>query len=224
MDIHKPKPWHGWRELLKEIGTIVIGVLIALGAEQGVEWLHRHDDLSRTRQALKRELAKDAMGAAFSSREDACYLAVLAKYAAWARGGPQPPRPNLGLPPLYSNVWETVKTGAVPNMDLDERLAFARFYNNVEGFNELRVAERDGARELEGYAYQERLTPADAGAVLRGVGRLQNLLRWKISGAGGVVRFAQGLGAAPDRIPADAEARVDGICAQAGAQPPQWPR
>ena len=31
MDIHKPKPWHGVREFLKEIGTIVIGVLIALG-------------------------------------------------------------------------------------------------------------------------------------------------------------------------------------------------
>ena len=39
MDIHKPKPWRGWPEFLKEIGTIVIGVLIALGAEQGVEWV-----------------------------------------------------------------------------------------------------------------------------------------------------------------------------------------
>jgi len=43
MDIHKPKPWRGWPEFLKEIGTIVIGVLIALAAEQAVEWLHwRH--------------------------------------------------------------------------------------------------------------------------------------------------------------------------------------
>ena len=33
MDIHKPKPVHNWRELLTEIGTIVIGVLIALAAE-----------------------------------------------------------------------------------------------------------------------------------------------------------------------------------------------
>ena len=23
MEVHKPKPWHGWRELAKEIGTIV---------------------------------------------------------------------------------------------------------------------------------------------------------------------------------------------------------
>ena len=47
MDIHKPKPWHGSREFMKEIGTIVIGVLIALAAEQGVEaihWSHKVDD------------------------------------------------------------------------------------------------------------------------------------------------------------------------------------
>ena len=43
MDIHKPKPWHGVREFLKEYVIIVVGVLTALGAEQGVEWLHwRH--------------------------------------------------------------------------------------------------------------------------------------------------------------------------------------
>jgi len=33
MDIHKPKPWHGWREFLKEYGIIVLGVLTALGLE-----------------------------------------------------------------------------------------------------------------------------------------------------------------------------------------------
>ena len=40
MDVHKPKPIHGWRDLVKEIGVIVIGVAIALAGEQGVEWLH----------------------------------------------------------------------------------------------------------------------------------------------------------------------------------------
>ena len=35
MDIHKPKAWHGVREFLKEYMIIVVGVLTALGAEQG---------------------------------------------------------------------------------------------------------------------------------------------------------------------------------------------
>jgi hypothetical protein len=44
MHFHLPKPLHGWREFAGEVGIIVIGVLIALGAEQVVEsilWRHK---------------------------------------------------------------------------------------------------------------------------------------------------------------------------------------
>jgi imidazolonepropionase-like amidohydrolase len=34
MEIHKPKPIHNWREFLKEVGIIVLGVSIAVVAEQ----------------------------------------------------------------------------------------------------------------------------------------------------------------------------------------------
>ena len=37
MHVHLPKPLHGWREFTGEVGIIVLGVLIALGAEQVVE-------------------------------------------------------------------------------------------------------------------------------------------------------------------------------------------
>ena len=53
MDIHKPKPWHGVREFLKEIGTIVIGVLIAIAAEQTAEAFRlRVEDVQISRQVL----------------------------------------------------------------------------------------------------------------------------------------------------------------------------
>jgi hypothetical protein len=61
MDIHKPKPWHNIREFLKEIGTIVIGVLIALGAEQAVEWLHWRHQTELAHQALAYDM-KRVMG------------------------------------------------------------------------------------------------------------------------------------------------------------------
>lgn len=41
MHFHLPKPLHGWREFLGEVGIIVLGVLIALGAEQMVEVTHQ---------------------------------------------------------------------------------------------------------------------------------------------------------------------------------------
>jgi len=39
MEIHRPKAIHSLRELAKEIAIIVVGVLIALGADQAVETL-----------------------------------------------------------------------------------------------------------------------------------------------------------------------------------------
>jgi hypothetical protein len=37
MHVHLPKALHGWRELAKEVGIIVLGVLIALTFEQIVQ-------------------------------------------------------------------------------------------------------------------------------------------------------------------------------------------
>src|SRR6185503_1410686 len=59
MDIHKPKPWHGLREFLKEYAIIVVGVLTALAAEQGAEWLHWRHEVKEGREALHREMAFD---------------------------------------------------------------------------------------------------------------------------------------------------------------------
>jgi len=60
MDIHKPKPWHGVREFLKEYAIIVVGVLTALGAEQLVETAHWARRVGETRTQLNAELAANA--------------------------------------------------------------------------------------------------------------------------------------------------------------------
>lgn len=56
---HLPKPLHGWREFVGEVGIIVLGVLIALGAEQAVEKVRVHDQIRRAEAALRLELAED---------------------------------------------------------------------------------------------------------------------------------------------------------------------
>jgi hypothetical protein len=55
MHFHLPKPLHGWRELLGEVGIIVIGVLIALGAEQVVETIHWRNEVAAERASLLTE-------------------------------------------------------------------------------------------------------------------------------------------------------------------------
>jgi hypothetical protein len=59
MEIHRPKAPHGWRELAKEVGIIVIGVLIALGAEQVVQRIEWHHKTEAAEEAMRLELSKD---------------------------------------------------------------------------------------------------------------------------------------------------------------------
>ena len=58
------KPMHGWRAFAGEVGIIVIGVLIALAAQQGVETWRRQQDVERARDDLDDEIlynvARDA--------------------------------------------------------------------------------------------------------------------------------------------------------------------
>ena len=56
MHVHLPKPLHGWRAFAGEVGIIVVGVLIALGAEQVVGSVHRAQQASNAREAVRREL------------------------------------------------------------------------------------------------------------------------------------------------------------------------
>jgi len=73
MDIHRPKaPVHGWRELLKEIGIIVIGVVIALGAEQAVEAIHWMYQVDAGEAALKVAFIREVDNMALRKAQSDC--------------------------------------------------------------------------------------------------------------------------------------------------------
>ena len=59
MRFHLPKPLHGWREFAGEVGIIVLGVLIALGAEQLIETIRSRSEVAQFRSAVDHELASD---------------------------------------------------------------------------------------------------------------------------------------------------------------------
>jgi hypothetical protein len=59
MHFHLPKPLHGWREFAGEVGIIVVGVLIALIAEQLVESWHWRDQVREAEEAMRLELQTD---------------------------------------------------------------------------------------------------------------------------------------------------------------------
>jgi len=56
MHFQLPKPPHGWREFAGEVGIIVIGVLIALGAEQLVEEAHDRQEAAKSERVIRNEI------------------------------------------------------------------------------------------------------------------------------------------------------------------------
>jgi hypothetical protein len=57
MHIHKPKLWLGGAEFLKELGTIVLGIVIALLLESLVERAHWANEVRKGEAGLRKEIA-----------------------------------------------------------------------------------------------------------------------------------------------------------------------
>jgi hypothetical protein len=139
MDIHKPKPWRGWPELAKEIGTIVIGVLIALGAEQAVEWMHHREEAAEARAAVRAEVAKNLSEIQTRLATQACVeqrLNEIGALLARAQEGVLNPEPQwVGQPAIVymaSQRWQAAAgSGRVSLFDVDEQGRYATIYNRT---------------------------------------------------------------------------------------------
>src|SRR5258706_5902040 len=154
MDIHKPKPGPGWPEFLKEIGTFVIGVLIALGAEQAVEWLHWRHELHVAREAISFDLRGLIGAAATADAQSACVGTRLAELADILDGAEVTHRlPPLGfggtpaMPKWSLRSWTALTSGqTLAHMPNREQLILT----GIQGFaDRMRAANLD---ELQQWA------------------------------------------------------------------------
>lgn len=59
VEIHRPRPIHGWRDFAKEVATIVLGVLLALAGEQVVETLRERALRTEAREAIEGEIRRN---------------------------------------------------------------------------------------------------------------------------------------------------------------------
>ncbi len=169
MDIHKPKPWHGWPELVKEVGTIVIGVLIALGAEQAVEWLHWRNEVASERAALLDEGQANVSAVNYRIEEDACISRRLAEveegFRRQEKGLPMGFRKPVGKPPLWVSTtgsWDIALSGqALAHMPHKEKLGFSDAFDAYKAFAQLRNEEDATWRRLGLMNHPDILTAGD---------------------------------------------------------------
>jgi hypothetical protein len=62
---------HTWKDFLIHIATIVVGLLIAVGLEQSVVYLHKRHQLAEAREGLRAELLDTRRQMAFRYRVSA---------------------------------------------------------------------------------------------------------------------------------------------------------
>jgi hypothetical protein len=157
MHFHLPKPLHGWREFAGEVGIIVIGVLIALGAEQVVETIHWRHQLQAERKALDDDIASS--WAAMSARQiiQPCVdrrldeLGVV--FARHQQGLPLGIVGPIGRPGVWtasSNALQMASAdGSLSHMRFDEKQRYFGVAESYEIFAQAANEERDSWRTLE---------------------------------------------------------------------------
>jgi hypothetical protein len=184
MEIHKPKPVHNWRELLIEIGIIVIGVAVALAAEQFVESLHWRNNIRDARRAMTLELRDDdgpqayirlAVAPCLDKQLDTIKTAIIAK-------GRRRDIERLIAGVKQANVtwdavaWNTLQTSDVAShMTPEEVRNWSVPYVRIPVLDSVNLRENHDVVALQPSGLtSEVLTDSEADTMLAAIKRLRN--------------------------------------------------
>jgi hypothetical protein len=181
MHIHLPKPLHGWRALLGEIGVVFVGIVLALGAESLLQDYHWHQQVTVSEQAIKGELEPDAFHAYERLLVQPCLRGQLSRLAAalnsraphWT-GMPMavtnPTTPEVASAPQDDRVlpasyrppnrtmtevaWRNaISVGALDHMNPDRVAQLSAVYANLETWRDSQDEEARAAARLAPLAF-----------------------------------------------------------------------
>jgi hypothetical protein len=160
---HHPKPWGDWREFLREYLIVVVGVMTALGAEQLAEWLHWRHEVKETRRALNQEVAVDLASAEWHTTMAACKLKRLDALERWRAslqaGKPLKLKAAIAPPQelIYlTAVWRAANGSAVGQLPVEQRNAYASYYDLIDVYVNVANAERERWGNLAKATYYSR--------------------------------------------------------------------
>jgi len=181
MDIHKPRPWHGVREFLKEYLIIVVGVLTALGAEAGVEAYRWQERTQQTEDHLRQKVHNVTVNIAGRRALQPCVDAMLDRLQSALETSGDGWRAPFVIRTRYQQAivvapkgswgaedWNAaVGDGTANHLPKRELLTYGRFFETVAAFKRTNEQETDDLAELNSLASVRRLDPASRTQYLR---------------------------------------------------------
>lgn len=186
-------PPNGWNAVAWELAIVVVGVLIALGAQQAVEELRWRDEVRLTEDALTIEIADSVLHASERQMVNRCLgdrlTHLIGKVSSnkgpWS-GDPLPlPRTASGVTtttpaayrtpnrPWNDDVWVATQNGGVfSHMPRERVAAFAKVYARMEGLRKVNEFEHQVFPELLYLSFDTGLDAAARQRALATLGRL----------------------------------------------------
>ena len=135
---HKHGPLGNWREFAKEIGIVVIGVLIALGGEQVVEAIHHRSEVQEVRKSLKEEMAFNMATLKEAVDQIPCETRRLDDLERWANALQSAHPLHLArvadvpfINIFRDSTWRSSPADTLARFPLAERNSFAFWYDGV---------------------------------------------------------------------------------------------
>jgi hypothetical protein len=167
MDIHKPKPWRGVREFLKEYAIIVVGVLTALAGEQAAQALRQRADAAEAQEAIRAEVVVDITRIEQRDFANDCVRARLDEIEkivdASAADGRIRGLSWIGRPPRYgveSARWDAAsQSGRVSLLPPEWQSQFGYLYTTLRYYYDMNNVEQQTWSRLDGLSGIDRLSP-----------------------------------------------------------------
>jgi hypothetical protein len=207
MEFHQPKPWHDWREFLKEYVIIVLGVATALAAEQTVEALHNHERAAQARTNIRAEIAANIALIDRRTETEGCVSRRLNEVEGLIRipaTGSQAPV-WIGHPPnwlmTHDQYAAAVQSGAISLLSNLEQVSYSHIYSATEDYSQAEKSEQAAWADLRILELRPAATPVLDG-LLRSALQKARDARWQTEISARVVR----VGAAALGIEADKKA------------------
>ena len=168
MHVHLPKPLHGWREFAGEVGIIVLGVLIALGAGQLAESIHQRGEARAARENVVGEIEQNLDIFRRRAEIQPCIDRRLDEVELLIRSAPAPlPRPLwIGRPQIfefYTQRWNTASSGGRTSLlTTEQQASLALFYSRFSASEQAEQIEQLAWARLRSLEVLPRLDPAAA--------------------------------------------------------------
>jgi hypothetical protein len=214
MRLRLPKPLHGWRAFAGEVGIIVLGVLIALGAQQVVEELQWRSEARATEAALEEEIMDGVEVATERIAVSTCLrtrIAELGNELARSRGEWRGDPMRLGgqtdansgvLPPAYRaprrylrmDTWETAKNkGVLDHLPRGRVAAYSAIYTQLAHMQQLSDIERGEVPALAMLSYDGPLDAESRTHAIDSLAQLDSINSHLVLGARNLISAAEGL-------------------------------